>query len=206
LFQACCLNFDKAICDLFGEELSLKNELAFALQFAKLNIDQIATVQKYEVPEHIEALDARLREDMTDDQLGDLEYRFRVVYTLDSASKSQSHIRFVNPGSEEGEKIRNILVKQKPADELYPHKPGKVCELVSRKSGKKFTSHNHTQSWKRFKARPATSVADRDKTNRDHCIYHAAHGDYTYSDAWVAFLVDKLSTDEGAAEIRTTKL
>ena len=31
LFQACCLNFDKAICDLFGDELSLQNDLAFAL-------------------------------------------------------------------------------------------------------------------------------------------------------------------------------
>lgn len=206
LFQACCLNFDKAICDLFGEELSLKNDLAFALQFAKLNIDQIATVQKYEVPEHIEALDARLREGKTDDELGDLEYQFRVVYTLDSASKSQSHISFVNPGSEEGEQIRNILVKHKPADELYPYKPGKVCELVSEKSGKKFTAHNHTQAWRKYEARPRKGVAKPEKTNREYSIYHAAHGDYTYSDAWVTFLVDKISTDEGFAEISTTKV
>src|SRR3546814_1260357 len=32
LFQACCLNFDKAICELFGDELSLKQDIAFALQ------------------------------------------------------------------------------------------------------------------------------------------------------------------------------
>lgn len=206
LFQACCLNFDNAICDLFGEDLSLKNDLAFALQFAKLNIDQIVTVQKYEVPEHIEALDARLREGMTGDQLDDLEYRFRVIYTLDSASKSQSHIRFVNPGSEEGEQIRNILVKQKPADELYPHKPGKVCELVSHKSGKKFTSHNHTQAWRKYGARPRKGAAKPDGTNRDYSIYHAAHGDYTFADAWIEFLVDKVATDAGFAEIRATKL
>lgn len=202
LFQACCLNFDKAICDLFGEELSLKQDLAFALQFAKLNIDQIATVQKYEVPEHIEALDARLREGKTEEEMDDLDYRFRVVYTLDSASKSQAHIQFVNPGSEEAAKIRNILVKQKPADELYPHKPGKVCKLVSQKSGKVFTSHNHTQAWKRYGARPLTGAAKPDNTNRDYCIYHAAHRDYTYSDAWIDFLVDKISTDEGFTELR----
>jgi hypothetical protein len=206
LFQACCLNFDKAICDLFGNELSLQNDLAFALQFAKLNIDQIATVQKYEVPEHIEALDARLREGKTDDELNDLEYQFRVVYTLDSASKSQSHIKFVHPGSEEGEKIRNILIKQKPADELYPHKPGKVCEFVAQRAGKRFTSHNHTQAWRKYKARPRSGVAKPDATNRKYCIYHTAHGDYAYSDSWVDFLVDKISTEEGFAEIRETRL
>lgn len=206
LFQACCLNFDKALCDLFGDELSLKHDLAFALQFAKLNIDQIATVQKYEVPAHMEALDARLREGMTEDQLNDLEYRFRVIYTLDSASKSQSHIKFVHPGSEEGEKIRNILVKQRPADELYPHKPGKVCELVAQRAGKKFTSHNHTQSWRRYAARPGKGAAQPGNTNREYCIYHAAHGDYTFSDAWVDFLVDRISTEVGFAEIRSTKL
>lgn len=206
LFQACCLNFDKAICDLFGEELSLKKNLAFALQFAKLNIDQIATVQKYDVPEHIEALDAHLQEKMTDDQLNDLEYRFRVVYTLDSASKSQSHIRFVNPGSEEGQKIRNILVKQKPADELYPHKPGKARELVSQKSGKTFTIRNHTQAWRTYTARPRKGAAKPENTKREYCIYHTAHGDYTFSDAWVEFLVKKIATDDGFAEIRSTKL
>lgn len=206
LFQACCLNFDKALCDLFGNELSLKNDLAFALQFAKLNIDQIATVQRYEVPEHIEALDARLREGMTEDQLDDLEYRLRVMYTLDSAAKSQSHIKFVHPGLEEGEKIRNVLVKQRPADELYPHKPGKVCDLVTERAGKKFTSHNHTQAWRKYKARPIGGAAQPENTNRDYCIYHAAHRDYTYSHKWVDFLVDKISTDEGFAEIREIKL
>jgi hypothetical protein len=35
IFQACCLNFDKTISDLFGAALSLQSELAFSLQFAK---------------------------------------------------------------------------------------------------------------------------------------------------------------------------
>jgi hypothetical protein len=68
LFQACCLNFDKVICQLFGNDLSLQNELSFALQFARLNVEQITELQKYEIPEHIEALDARLKEGLTEEQ------------------------------------------------------------------------------------------------------------------------------------------
>src|SRR5262245_40560254 len=49
LFQACCLNFDKTLRTLFGERLSLRKELSFALQFARLDIEQVTTVQGYEL-------------------------------------------------------------------------------------------------------------------------------------------------------------
>lgn len=97
IFQACCLNFDKTISDMFGTALSLQSELAFSLQFAKMNIDQLAGLQKYGIPDHIQALDARLQEGLSEEELADLQYQFRVVYTLDNASKSRAHIQFVHP-------------------------------------------------------------------------------------------------------------
>lgn len=39
--------------------------------------------------------------------------------------------------------------------------------------------------------------AKPDGTNRDYCLCHAAHGDYTFADAWVEFLVNKIVTDAG---------
>jgi hypothetical protein len=41
IFQACCLNFDRATCQLFGDKLSLSSDLSFALQFARMNLDQV---------------------------------------------------------------------------------------------------------------------------------------------------------------------
>jgi hypothetical protein len=67
LFQACCLNFDKALCEIFGSKLTLANELAFALQFTRMDVEQLSTLNKYEIPAHIEAIDARLAEGMTDE-------------------------------------------------------------------------------------------------------------------------------------------
>jgi len=73
LFQACCLNFEAFIVKLCGERLSLQNELSFALQFTRLDIDQINTVQNFDIPERIEALDARLKKDLTEEVLADHE-------------------------------------------------------------------------------------------------------------------------------------
>jgi len=190
LFQACCLNFDKSLCALFGSRLSLSSDLAYALQFARLNFEQAENVNRFEIPAHIEALDARVSEGMTEEQLADLEFRFRVIYTLDAASKSRAHFEFIRPDSAEGKEVRNVLVQHKLADELYPHKPGAVCSLIAERTGASFNLHNHTQAWRKFNVRPRVGAAQPQNTNREFCIYHAAHGDYTFSEKWVGLLTE----------------
>jgi hypothetical protein len=206
LFQACCLNFDTMLRKLFGDKVSLQRQLAFALQFAKLDFEQVVEMQKHDVPPEIEALDARLKEGMTAAELDDLEYQFRVIFTLDNATKATSHIQFIQPGSEQATAVRNVLLKYKLADEEYPHKPSAVTTLVSAKTSKKFTSNNHVQAWRLYKARPKTGAAQPGNTNKDFCIYHAAHRDYTYSDKWVGHLVAAVNSADEFAKIRAVKI
>lgn len=192
LFQACCLNFDKTIVEWFGERVTLQNEIGAALQFGKLQLEHAAQISAYDIPPHITALDALLKKDMKDDDLEDLEYQFRVVYTFDSASKGKAHIHFLSPDSEEGKTVQNVLQKFKIADELYRYKPGDVVRLVQSASGKPFNLHDHAMAWKRHAVRPASNSRTPDKTNRDYCIYHAAHRDYTYNEKWIDRLVMEL--------------
>jgi len=203
LYQACCLNFEKTICQMFGDHLSLADELSFALQFTKADFEQVSQLSRFEIPAHIEAIDARRMEGLSEDQLNDLEYQFRVIYTFDSASKSKSHIQFVNPDSEEGKEIRTVLVKTKTADDLYPFKPGKIPRIVSEETGQKFTSHNHTQAWKLYKVRPENNSKEPANTNKDYCIFHAAHKDYTYSQAWIDFLIECVGQPAEIHKIKT---
>lgn len=206
LFQACCLNFDKAICELFGSRLTLSHDLSFAIQFTKMNLEQLATLNRYEIPAHIDAIDARLTEGMTEAQIADLEYQFRVVYTLDAVTKSRAHFQFVLPESAEGKDIRNVLVQHKLADHLYPHKPGEVVSQVYQKTGKAFTSHNQTQAWRKFEVRPRKGAAQPDNTKRAYCVYHAAHKDYTYSDQWIELLIAEVSDEQKFADLKAVKI
>lgn len=190
IFQACCLNFDKTIVEWYGKRVSLQNDLSVALQFGKLSMDQASQLQAYDLPPNIAALDASLSAGKTDDELGDIEYQFKVIYTFDSASKGQSHIQFVSPESEEGKTIHNVLQKFKVADEMYPHKPRDVVAAL-KKAGKSFSMNDHTIAWKNHKARPANKVKNPEKTDRKFCIYHPAHNDYTYNNAWVEKLISE---------------
>ncbi|MDG5497457.1 DUF3644 domain-containing protein [Niveispirillum sp. BGYR6] len=206
LFQACCLNFDKSIRELFGEKLTLSHDLSFALQFTKFDFEQASTFNSYEIPGYINALDARLIEGMTESQIDDLEYQFRVVYTLDSANKSRSHFQFIQPESAEGKNIRNVLVQHKLADHLYPHKPKDIVDAVKERTGKDFTIHNHTQAWRKLRVRPKKGSLQPENTNKDYCIYHVAHNDYTFSDSWIRRLVDEVSDECKFMEIKSFKI
>jgi Protein of unknown function (DUF3644) len=205
LFQTSCLNFENAICKLFGQKLSLAKELSFALQFSRLNFEQLATLNKFEIPAHIDALDARLNASLNEEERTDLEYQFRVVYTLDAGSKGKSHFEFLRPESVEGKAVQNVLVNYKISDEMYPHKAGQVCKLVSKRIGKAFKPHNHVQAWRLFKVRPASKSKQPENTEKDYCIYHPAHGDYTYSEKWVVRLVEECSDEERFSALKAFK-
>ncbi len=189
LYQACCLNFDKILVSWFGHRVSLQNDLSVALQFGKLDLEQAAQVTEYDIPPNITALDAALKKDLKDEELDDLEYQFRVVYTFDSASKGKAHIHFLAPDSAEGKSVHNILQKFKIADDLYRHKPGDVTKLVKKATAKPFSMSDHTAAWQKHKVRPPSHAKSPEKTNRVYCIYHPAHRDYTYNDKWIELLV-----------------
>ena len=197
LFQSACLNFEKALTDHFGSQLTLGRDLGFSLQFAKMKTAELAALQVVDLPEHIAALDASLAAKLEEGDSEDLEYQFKVVYTLTSASKSKAHFQFVQPESAEGKEIQNVLIKFKPADDIWPFKPTEVVTRVAQTSGRPFTSDKHQRAWKLYKARPLTGAADPTATNKDYCVYHPPYKSYTYSQAWVDFLVNEIAGDEG---------
>ena len=152
----------------------------------------MAQVTAYDVPPNITALDALLKKNMKDEDLDDLEYQFRVVYTFDSASKGKAHIQFLSSDSDEGKTVHNVLQKFKIADELYRYKPGDVVKIVKKATAKPFSMSDHTTAWQKHKVRPSRGTKTPDKTDRAYCIYHPAHGDYTYNDKWIALLTGEL--------------
>jgi hypothetical protein len=189
------------LTELFGSRLTLGSELGFSLQFAKLATDQIAALQGYDLPEHIAALDATLAAKLGDGDAENLEYQFKVVYTLSSASKAKAHFQFVQPDSAEGKEIQNVLIKYKPVDDIWPLKPSEVIKRVAVASGRNFTSDKHQRAWKMYGARPKTDSAEPAATNKQYCVYHQPYKSYTYSQDWVDFLVSQIADDARWAEI-----
>jgi hypothetical protein len=205
IFQATCLNFEKAICSLFGDRLSLGAELQYALQFSKMSMSQAVQLQSLETEGPLKAIDAKLNQKFTSDEMADPEFMFKVSYSLEKATKGDSHFQFANK-LDDGTKPQNILVQKIAADEQWPYKPAAVVALVKEFTGKPFTSHNHTQAWRKLGARPKSKSNNPNDTKKNFCTFHVAHKDYTYSDDWVAMLCEIVNDEAKFSDLKLFKL
>jgi hypothetical protein len=205
IFQASCLNFEKAICSLFGDRLSLGSELQYALQFSKLSMEQAVATQGFDAEGPVKAIDAKLAQTFSEDEMADPQFRFKVTYALEKASKADAHFSFANKLGD-GEAPHNVLIQKIAADENWPHKPSIVVKLVTQKTGKKFTSHNHTQAWRKFGVRPKWGAGKPEATNKKFCTYHPAHKDYTYSEDWVDHLCQLVDDEDQFSEVTSFKI
>ncbi len=172
-----------------------------------MNLEQLTTLNRYEIPAHIEAVDARLTDGMTEKEIADLEYEFRVVYTLDAVTKSRAHFQFVLPDSAEGKEIRNVLVQHKLADHLYPPQAGRGCFPSSSENWKDF--HLPTiilRHGENSRCGPAKEPLSQRTPNGIFCVYHAAHRDYTYSDQWIELLVLEVNDDQKFADLKDVRI
>ncbi|MBL8686427.1 MAG: hypothetical protein JNK86_03045, partial [Alphaproteobacteria bacterium] len=204
-FQANALNFDKTIRELFGEKLSLNSELSLALQFSKLQLDQIKVLQEYDVPPSIQALDAQLNSNLTEEEKESIEYQFKVIYSLESSSKSKNHFQFIQPGSVEGKQIHNILTKLKFADDHYPYRTKDVYSEIINKTGEKFNQHHHRQAWSLYQIRPKGGAKNPENTNKEFCVYNKVWKGYSYSQSWVDYLVECIKDKEKYKDILAHK-
>jgi hypothetical protein len=180
------LNFDQTIRKLFGERSGLQDTLALSLQFGKMQLDQLAKLQAFDLTPAIEAIDQAIADGVGLDGKEGPAFKFKVSYHLEKATKGESNIVF-NKTNPDG-KVSNILTQKVVGDELWPHKPSIVVELVRANTGADFTSHHHQLAWKKFGARPRNNSKNPADCKKDYCHYHSAHNDYTYSDKWVEFL------------------
>ena len=203
LFQANCLNFESALISLFGEKVALGDSLTYALQFSKLSIDQISLVQKYDLNQEIEAIDAEINNKLGITGGEGTSYKFKVNYSLEKSTKGESNFVFTttNPGGG----IHQVLVDKVASDELWPYKPGKVVELVKERASTEFSGHHHTLAWKKMGVRPASGSKKPNSCNKKYCTYHDAHHDYTYSEAWVKMLVDIVNDQEQFKKLKNFK-
>ncbi|QPC99051.1 DUF3644 domain-containing protein [Qipengyuania soli] len=188
LFQANCLNFDQAIRKLFGDNTGLRDSLSISLQFSKMDIDQLKELQAYDLTPQIEAIDQAISDAAGLNGSEGTNYKFKVSYHFEKATKGESHIVF-SENNPDGNSKKNVLTQKVVGDELWPFKPKDVVAKVRQRGAPTFNAHHHQLAWKKFGARPRGKAKNPADCKKDYCHYHAAHQDYTYSQKWVDLLI-----------------
>jgi hypothetical protein len=156
--QACCLNFNNYIKELFGNQLGLDGELSFALQFAGITVEQQKKMASLpDMRDHIALAQADFERQMDDDAYNDDRYaiRFHLVQkTSNRKSKSDAVLNLVPSDTDEAQAANRILLKEQ---EKNKWKPKQIVDKMVAGGYIKFSLHYHTLLWKERQARDPKS-------------------------------------------------
>ena len=150
-YFACCLNYERYVCDLFGIRYSLGDAAAFTLQFrdvsATATSDDFVESLPSNVANYLEEFDAEL----SDEAIGSPYFRRRFLFVPVVTSKraqADKVIEFVSGDSELGKAI-NMEYQQAYLKEVErpKHLPGQIVKLMQKEGYPGFNMYNHTQLW-----------------------------------------------------------
>jgi hypothetical protein len=106
-----------------------------------------------------------------------------------------------------GKFVAMVKFKEVEVGNIDKLKTGAVVKLVQlalgnpkvshiNKEVEKFNFDTHARCWKKYYVRPHSKSKDPQLTNTTYCFYDRLHNDYSYTKAWVQFLIEKMK-DEG---------
>ena len=156
-YMACCLNYERYICDLFGEKYSLDKVVAFTLQFRDFTKPTSSEINAApfspNVANYLQEFDRKLSEEDMNSQYFRCRFLFTPVVTSKSA-QSDRVIEFVpfnsDMGREINDKYEQVMLREV---ERPKHKPGAIVNMMNKEGYPLFNMYRHTQLWKKMDGR-----------------------------------------------------
>ncbi len=213
--ESLLLNFDKIVEKEFGVKYCLRESLSFALQlFPSTETLRYATRASKDYKSILSFIN-QYRSSISTDILNTGDYAFKafLVQVANHKSKDALPIQFYSyekMTEDEKKKVERIaaMIKEKhiPVANDDKIKPGAVVELVQKALGSKiiikgrkkiakFNSDTHIRCWKKYKVRPDSNSPHPELTNPKYCVYDSMNKNYGFTQAWVDFLIEKMSDD-----------
>lgn len=209
--QAALLNFEELLTKEFPQEIPLKQNLVFAIQFSKFAVPQQDRAVVKKIARSLSSVKAYIsgyRSTITEQQWNSQKFSHRLFLIPkvgNNISKDDVAVEFIKydpskPSEMEGLQKLGVLIKDKiiekekivPSQEVYKFKPTQIAEQVQKLINKPFSIQLHTNCWKYYSPRPRVKI----KHMNEYCLFDEAHKDYMYSQAWIDFLAKELSEEE----------
>lgn len=150
-FQACCLNYNKYIKNLFSNDFGIDQHLSFSLQFSTISTEQKDLLKdQSNLPGNIQGYIRDFDESLSDDEYGHPNYAYRVLFVAKTANrKGQADrvIEFVKSDSPLASAINKeyTVIKETEKAKFLPKQ---IIDIMQGEGYSKFTMHKHTDFWK----------------------------------------------------------
>jgi len=157
-FQACCLNYNDSIKQLFGDKYGIDKHLSFSLQFSSIKDEHVAQLREFtDLPANIATYINAFDDGLSEAEFNDIRYSYRVLYvpkTVNHKGQADKVIEFIKADSPEAEHINKeyVVIKEK---EIKKYLPTQIWKLMREKGYDKFGPHQHSTLWNKLEAKQA---------------------------------------------------
>jgi hypothetical protein len=155
-YQACCLNYNYYVKDLFGGRYGLDAHLTYSLQLVELARDQVDLLAAAEeIPRRVKAYIADFDGALTEEEFNSPRYSYRLLFTQKLTGKvgqADQVVEFVSPSAEVAQQIDKQYWVQKEVEKpKYLRK--EILGLVHSEGYVGFGGYQHTRLWKALDAK-----------------------------------------------------
>ena len=158
-FQACCLNYNHYIKQLFGNELGIDRHLSFSLQFSAISSEQKEILDMHkELPPNIESYIVSFDGALSEEEYSNPKYAYRIFFlpkTANRKGQADHVIEFIKSDSPLASEINKqyAVIKETEKDKYLPKT---IVTMMHHEGYTKFSMHCHTKLWKERDAKNLT--------------------------------------------------
>jgi hypothetical protein len=210
--QSLLLNYDRIICQEFGEAYCIKESLSFALQLFPSSDNIVSTVKHSKDYKLIADFIKEYRSAISVDVLNSGEYSFKafLIQVANHDSKDALPVQFINWSKLSEAKKQGVtrvaaLIKDKLVHVTNKDcvKPGAIVKQVQealgnpkvRKPNKtvdRFNHHTFQQCLRKYNIRDGYKTDHPELIDNKFCLYDQVNDNYVYKPAFAQFLIEKL--------------
>ncbi len=155
-FQACCLNFNHYIQELFGKKYSIDKYLAFSLQFSTISREQKDLLKDHlELPDNIQSYICEFDDTLSDEEYANNKFAYRILFVPKTAlhrGRADRVIEFVKSDDPMAKVVNKEYAHFKEVDK-NKYLANQIVTKMQKEGYIKFTMHKHTKLWQSLKAK-----------------------------------------------------
>lgn len=149
--QACAINYNRELINMFGDKHSIKDKLSLAIQFSSISPEQEKILRKESfdgIPNNIKNFVVNFETNMTEEELKSQYYSYKVVYVpikVNRKNQADKAIEFIDEDSELARNIETVVLRQV---EKPKYLPTEIVNKMNEEGYLDFSIYKHTQLWK----------------------------------------------------------
>ena len=149
-YQACCLNYNRYMKQLFGDRYGIDQYLGYSIQFQSISREQLTSPTEADLPANVRTYIARFDRELTTDKLNSERFAFRMLFVpklVGKPGQADEVIEFLRPDSEIAQTINRDYVALREV-ERPKFLPGQIVRMMQDEGYPRFSMHWHTEAWR----------------------------------------------------------